>query len=94
MLAAFKTCDNHMRFPLLLDANTTIHAWQDKAFTMSANETLILFWQSGSGPHGNFPRDGNISLSQLRILMNGLSCETEESVDALQSYALSAIHFS
>jgi len=26
--------------------------------------------------------------------MNGLFCETEESVDALQSYALSGIHFS
>ena len=78
----------------MLDANTTIHAWQDKAFTMSANETLTLFWQSGSGPHSNLPRNGNISPSQLRILMNGLFCETEESVDALQSDALSGIHFS
>jgi hypothetical protein len=94
MLAAFKTCDDYVWFPLLLDANTTIHAWQNKAFTVSASETLILFWQSGSGPHGDFPRDGNISLSQLRIIVNGLFCETEESVDALQSYALSGIHFS
>jgi len=94
MLAAFKTCDDPVWFPLLLDANTTIHAWQDKAFTMSANETLILFRQSGSGPHSDLPRNGNISLSQLRILMNGLSCENEESVDALQSYAPSGVHFS
>jgi hypothetical protein len=62
VLAAVETCDDHVWFPLLLDANTTIHAWQDKAFAMSTNETLILFWQSGSGSHGDFPCDVNVSL--------------------------------
>jgi len=83
-----------MWFPPLLDANTTIHAWQDKALTISANEPPIFFWQSGSGSHGNLPCDFNISLRQLRIFVNNLYCETEESTDALQSHMLGSLHFS
>ena len=94
MLVTVETCDNYVWFPLLLDADTTIHSWQDKAFTISTNKATILFWQFGSGPHGDFPRDVNISLSQLWILVNGLFCETEESTDALQSYVFGGIHLS
>jgi hypothetical protein len=90
--ATVETRDYHVRFPFLLDTNMTIYARQDKAFTVSANETSILSWQSGSGSHGDFPRYSDITLSQVGVFMNGLSGKAEESMDALQSYLSSGVH--
>ena len=83
MLATRETRDHEVGFPLLLGANATVHAWQDKAFTVPANEPPILLWQSDSGSHGNFPCHGSVSLGQLGILMNGFTCEAKEGVDTL-----------
>jgi hypothetical protein len=42
MFATFKAGDNHVGFPSRLSANTTIHAGENKAFTVSADELPIL----------------------------------------------------
>lgn len=83
MFATVETRDHYVWLPLMFDANTTIYAWQDKAFTMSADLPSILLWQSGSGSHGDFPRNGDVTLRQLRIFVNDFSCEVKEGVNTL-----------
>jgi hypothetical protein len=42
VFATFETGDNHMGLPSRLDADTTVHTGENKAFTVSANESPIF----------------------------------------------------
>jgi hypothetical protein len=59
-----------MGFPSLLNSDTTVYARQDKAFTFSTHEMPVLIGQPQSGSHGYPTSDPDVSLCQLRILMD------------------------
>ena len=82
-----------MRLPSRLNANTTVHTWQNKAFAVPTNEASILSGQSKLGSHGYFPRNLHVTLRQARIFVNNFLGEAEEGVDALQGYLLFGVHF-
>jgi len=43
VFAAFEAGDNHVRLSSRLDADTTVHTGENKAFTVSADESPIFF---------------------------------------------------
>jgi len=57
-------------FPSLLDADTTVYARQDKAFTVSTDEASVFFGHTQFGSHGYPARDLDVPLSQFRVFMN------------------------
>lgn len=76
-----------------MDANTTVHTWQNKAFAVPTDEASILSGQSKLGSHGYFPSDLHVTLRQAGIFVDNLLGEAEEGVDALQGYLLCDVHF-
>lgn len=72
-----------MRFSPLLYSHTTIHAGQDKAFTMPANLPSVFFWQTHPSSHGNFPGYIYVALSQSRVFVEGFICQTEKCLNTL-----------
>jgi len=92
VLAAIKAGDHHVGFPSGLDSNATVHTRQDKALTVSANLSPIFPGQSQLGSHGDLSGDLHIPLRQLRIFVDGLSGEAEESANALPGYLFRGDH--
>jgi hypothetical protein len=72
VFATFETGDNHVGLSSRLDADTTVHTGENKAFTMSANESSILSGQSQICFHGDFPCNLSVSLCQFRVFVNVL----------------------
>ena len=83
---------DHVGFPPLLHADTTVDARIDKAFTVPANQTPILNWQAELGSHGYSPRNHSVALSQRGFLTNSLLGEAEKRVNALHGYLLDFSH--
>jgi hypothetical protein len=79
-------------FASLLNADTTVDAWIDKAFTMPADQTAIFGWQSDSRSHGNSAGNRRVALSQLWFLSYILLCQFEERSNMIQSHLASFIH--
>jgi hypothetical protein len=82
----------HVWFASLLNADTTVHAWIDKAFTMPADQTAIFGWQPDSRSHGNSAGNRRVALSQLRFLSYILLRQFEERSNMIQSHLASFIH--
>jgi len=93
VFAADQACYDHVGFSSLLNADTTVDAWVNKAFTVATDHAPIFGWQSQFGSHGDFPRNLRITLRQLGFLSNLFLSQTKESVNALQRYPSSFIHF-
>lgn len=72
MFATFEAGDNHVGLPSRLGADTTVYAGENKAFTVSANESPILSGQSQICFHGDFPCNFGVSLCQFRVFVNVL----------------------
>jgi hypothetical protein len=72
----------------LLDADTTVDAWQDKPFTMLANLSLVLSWQSHFCSHRNASRDAHVTLCPFWVFTYGFSCEAEQLVDSFKGNLL------
>jgi len=81
-----------MKLTPLLNTNTTVHPWINKAFTVSANEAAIFSWQPHPCPHGYSSSDSCITLRQLWFLADVLFSQFKESAYALQRYHPSFIH--
>jgi hypothetical protein len=60
----------HVWFPSLLDADTTVYAWVNKGFTVSADEASVLFGETQFGSHCYLPRDSHVALGEFRVFMN------------------------
>jgi hypothetical protein len=84
--------DNHVWFSFLLNTDTTVDTWIDKAFTMPTNHAPILCGQSQFGSHGDSSGNSHVTLSQLGFFSNFLLSQTKENVNALQGYLASFIH--
>jgi len=92
VFAADRARYDHVRLAPLLQANTTVDAWVDKAFTMPANHPPIFLGQSYPRPHGDSPRNLSVVLRQLWFFADVLFCQFEERVNSLQCYVPSFIH--
>jgi hypothetical protein len=77
----------------LLNADTTVDAWIDKAFTVPTNHAPIFGWQSQLGSHCDSSRNLNVTLRQFMILTNHSLSETKKGANPLQSDLLSLVHF-
>jgi len=53
-----------------LDADTTVYARQDKAFTVSADEASVFFGHMQFGSHGYPARDLDVTLSKFWVFMD------------------------
>jgi hypothetical protein len=82
-----------MGFPPLLNANTTVDPWINKAFTMFADHASILFWQSQFGSHSDFSCYLGVTLCQLWFFSDVLLSQTKKGVNALYGYLSGFIHF-
>jgi hypothetical protein len=67
----------------LLNTNTTVNAWVDKAFTVPANHPSVFFWQPQFDSHSNFPRNLSVTLRQLGFFSNFFLSQTKESTNTL-----------
>jgi hypothetical protein len=70
--AAYLAGDNHVGFSSLLNTDTTVDAWIDKAFTVSTNHASILCWQSQFGSHGDSAGNSHVTLRQRGFFTNFL----------------------
>jgi len=85
---------DHVWFSSLLNTDTTVDAWINKAFTMSTNHAPILCWQSQFGSHSDSSGNGHVTLRQLGFFSNFLFSQTKQSLNTLQSYLASLIQVS
>lgn len=81
-----------MWFAMLLNADTTVDAWVNKAFTVPANHAPVLGWQSHPCSHSDFSRNQCVALSQFWFFTDVLFSQPEKSPNALQGYLSSFIH--
>jgi hypothetical protein len=92
LFAADQAGYDHMWFATLLNADTTVLAWVNKAFTMPANHAPVLGWQSHPCSHSDFPRDQSVALSQFWFFTYVLFSQPEKSSNPLQGHLSSFIH--
>jgi hypothetical protein len=69
VFAAVHACYHHVGFPSLLDADTTVYAWVDIGFAVSADEASVFFGETQFGAHCYFPRDFHVALSEFRVVV-------------------------
>jgi len=93
VFAADQACDNHVGFPSLSNANTTVDVGVNKAFTVPANHAPVLGWQSQFGSHGDSARYSGVTLRQLWFFSDFLLSQTKEHMNALQRYLSGFIHY-
>jgi len=92
VFAADQTRYDHVRLSSLLQANTTVDAWVDKAFTVLTNHAPVLCWQPQLGSHSDSSSDFNVALRQFRFFLNLCLSQTKKRVNAPQGYLSSFIH--
>jgi hypothetical protein len=68
VFAAFETGDDRVWFSTLLHADTTVHVWIDKAFTIPTNQASVFSWQSYSCFHGDSSGNLSVTLRSRRFL--------------------------
>jgi hypothetical protein len=83
LFSAVQTGNNHVWFSPLLCPNTTIHARQDKALTMSAHLAPVFLRQTDLRCHCYLSSRPHIRLSQSLIFAKDASCQTKKRFNTL-----------
>jgi len=92
VFAADQTGYDHVRFTSLLQTDTTVDAWVNKAFTVSTNHLSIFCGHPHPSPHGDSSRNLGVALRQFWFFADVLFCQFEKCVYPLQGYVPSFIH--
>jgi hypothetical protein len=73
-----------MWFSFLLSANPTANSWNDKLFTVPADQSLIFRRDFNLASHTNSPSKFYVSLGQVMVFMENLDCKSEENLNAVK----------
>jgi len=79
-------------FSPLLDTDTTVYTWVNKAFAMPTDQAAVLNWQPQPSAHGYSSGDFNVTLRQPRFFMYGFFCEAKKNVNAFHCYVFGFVH--
>lgn len=79
-----------MRLSLLPDPHTTIDTGQDEGFTMPADLSPVFWPQANPRCHGNPSRQIHVALSEGRIFIERLICQTKQNAYPFPCYATNA----
>jgi hypothetical protein len=79
-------------FSPLLDTDTTVYTWVNKAFAMPTDQAAVLNWQPQPSAHGYSSGDFNVMLRQPRFFVYSFLCHAEKNMNAFHGNVLSLIH--